>query len=173
MKIKPMIPEAEGSKPQIINCKNELTRKNCLCNILKNLLKKSDATIGILYRKYNEGLMYKSWMQEENIDYEYFDKEKPWSLLKPGVKITTFHSAKGLEFDIVIIPKIDDENIPKTALAYTEKDEIEEVLESERSLLYVGMTRARNRLLMFTQSGQISRFFKNISKEFYDVHDIS
>lgn len=171
--IKPMIPEAEGSKPQIINCKNELTRKNCLCNILKNLLKKSDATIGILYRKYNEGLMYKSWMQEENIDYEYFDKEKPWSLLKPGVKITTFHSAKGLEFDIVIIPKIDDENIPKTALAYTEKDEIEEVLESERSLLYVGMTRARNRLLMFTQSGQISRFFKNISKEFYDVHDIS
>jgi len=39
MKIKPMIPEAEGSKPQIINCKNELTRKNCLCNILKNLLK--------------------------------------------------------------------------------------------------------------------------------------
>ena len=57
-----------------------------------------------------------------------------------GVNIMTLHSAKGLEFDVVFIPDINDTYLPyKKAI-------LDEEIEEERRLLYVGMTRAKKKL---------------------------
>ncbi|GIK39562.1 MAG: DNA helicase [Chloroflexota bacterium] len=68
----------------------------------------------------------------------------------PAVKICTFHSAKGLEFEVVFICGLEEFKINEPI--DIESQEFQQLLDQERKLLYVGMTRAR-RLLYITYSG--------------------
>ncbi len=60
----------------------------------------------------------------------------------------TMHLAKGLEFKAVVVMACDDDIIPLRARLEAVADEVEldEVYETERHLLYVAYTRARDRL---------------------------
>lgn len=69
---------------------------------------------------------------------------------EPAVKICTFHSAKGLEFEVVFICGLEQFKIDEPV--DTNSQEFQQLLDQERKLLYVGMTRAR-RLLYITYSG--------------------
>src|SRR6185503_2976767 len=61
------------------------------------------------------------------------------------VNLLTLHSTKGLEFSRVYILGVEDDQLPGSrTLAENRKGDIEE----HRRLLYVGMTRAKDRLLM-------------------------
>ncbi|MEM7353265.1 MAG: UvrD-helicase domain-containing protein [Acidobacteriota bacterium] len=64
---------------------------------------------------------------------------------KPGVTLTTLHSAKGLEFPVVVVAGLEENVLP-----HFNAQEIPENLEEERRLLYVGMTRAEKRLFLTT-----------------------
>jgi DNA helicase-2/ATP-dependent DNA helicase PcrA len=68
-----------------------------------------------------------------------------------GVHLLTLHGAKGLEFDAVFIPRVEERELPiRQAKKPAE-------IADERRLFYVGMTRAR-RHLSVTWSGRPSRF---------------
>jgi len=64
------------------------------------------------------------------------------------VSITTMHLAKGMEFRVVAVMACDDEIIPLQARVDTASDEAEltEIYNTERHLLYVACTRARDQL---------------------------
>ena len=64
--------------------------------------------------------------------------------------ISTMHLAKGLEFRAVVVMACDDEVIPLQQRIETATDpaELEEVYATERHLLYVACTRARDQLLV-------------------------
>ena len=66
------------------------------------------------------------------------------------VSICTMHLAKGLEFRAVVVMGCDDEIIPLQQRIETAADEsdLEEVYNTERHLLYVACTRARDHLLV-------------------------
>ena len=61
---------------------------------------------------------------------------------REGVTISTLHAVKGLEYDIVYILNVNEGSIPyrKAVLA--------EAVEEERRLFYVGMTRAKKKLVL-------------------------
>jgi hypothetical protein len=66
------------------------------------------------------------------------------------VSIATMHLAKGLEFRAVVVMACDDEVIPLQERIETVADDadLEEVYNTERHLLYVACTRARDYLLV-------------------------
>lgn len=66
------------------------------------------------------------------------------------ISIGTMHLAKGLEFRAVAVMACDDEVLPLQARIETAADDadLEEVYNTERHLLYVACTRARDHLLI-------------------------
>ena len=81
------------------------------------------------------------------------------------VSIVTMHLAKGLEFRAVVVMACDDEVIPLQERMETVGDDadLQEVYDTERHLLYVACTRARDQLLV-TGIEPVSEFlddFKN------------
>lgn len=66
------------------------------------------------------------------------------------VAIGTMHLAKGLEFKAVAVMACDDEVLPSAERidAIVEESDLDDVYETERHLLYVACTRARDRLLV-------------------------
>ncbi len=76
-----------------------------------------------------------------------------------GVHLLTLHRAKGLEFDAVFLPRVEEKELPcKQALRVPGQ------LEEERRLLYVGITRARKHLAL-TWAGKPSRFLLELGVE--------
>ena len=76
-----------------------------------------------------------------------------------GVSVLTMHGAKGLEFDRVFLPDVNEGIIPG-------KDSITpEALEEERRLLYVAITRAKNELTIYytkERGRKRSRFLEGV-----------
>jgi superfamily I DNA/RNA helicase len=88
------------------------------------------------------------------------------------VYLTTFHAAKGLEFDNVFIPFLSDDKLPDpdiVAHAISEKD----AYANEIKLLYVAVTRSKYGLYM-THSGNLSPLFPKGSDnyDFYDEEEV-
>jgi DNA helicase-2/ATP-dependent DNA helicase PcrA len=89
------------------------------------------------------------------------------------VWMMTLHSAKGLEFPVVIMAGLEEGLFPHSR----SRDDVEE-LEEERRLCYVGMTRARARLVLTGaarrrifgeyQSSEPSRFLDEVPAELVD-----
>jgi mRNA-degrading endonuclease RelE of RelBE toxin-antitoxin system len=67
-----------------------------------------------------------------------------------AVAVGTMHLAKGLEFRAVVVAACDDEILPLRSRIenVTDAADLEDVYETERQLLYVACTRARDRLLV-------------------------
>jgi superfamily I DNA/RNA helicase len=67
-----------------------------------------------------------------------------------SVAVGTMHFAKGLEFKCAVVMACDDEIVPLQSRIETVTDEadLKEVYETERHLLYVACTRARDHLLV-------------------------
>lgn len=79
------------------------------------------------------------------------------------VSISTMHLAKGLEFRAVAVMACDDEVIPLQSRIEMVADDsdLEEVYNTERHLLYVACTRARDHLLV-SSAGPASEFLDDM-----------
>ena len=77
--------------------------------------------------------------------------------------LSTMHLAKGLEFRAVAVMACDEEVIPQQERIETASDasEIEDIYNTERQLLYVACTRARDSLLL-SSTGSPSEFLRDM-----------
>lgn len=80
------------------------------------------------------------------------------------VSISTMHLAKGLEFRAVVVMACDDEVVPLQERIETVGDDadLQEVYDTERHLLYVACTRARDHLLV-TSVDPASEFLDDLN----------
>ena len=89
------------------------------------------------YNNFNDWFVHMDEYKDELIEARKKSNEND-----KGVRLMTFHSSKGLEFDIVYIIDVNEGSVPyKKAKG---GDEIEE----ERRMFYVAMTRARKKLFI-------------------------
>jgi superfamily I DNA/RNA helicase len=81
------------------------------------------------------------------------------------ISVSTMHRAKGLEFRSVVVMACDDEVIPLQERIETVVDDadLEDVYNTERHLLYVACTRARDHLLV-TSVTPASEFLDDLRK---------
>ena len=88
----------------------------------------------------------KAFIGSFNEEKEKFDNQskgkKKFSNAKDMVNILTLHGSKGLEYKYVWIPDLNEGIIPSRSAIY------EPEKEEERRMLYVGMTRAKEALIM-------------------------
>ena len=97
---------------------------------------------------------------------------------KEHVTLMTLHAAKGLEFDTIIIVGVEEGILPSSRSLYDD-----DATEEERRLFYVGMTRAKERLLLsncdyryaFGQTSyqMESRFLKEIPEKLKNEVDFT
>jgi DNA helicase-2/ATP-dependent DNA helicase PcrA len=77
-----------------------------------------------------------------------------------GVHLLTYHRAKGLEFDAVFLPGVEERELP------VRQAKTDEAVAEERRLLYVGMTRAKRHLsLTWSAEAKPSRFLVELGVE--------
>lgn len=96
----------------------------------------------------------------------------------PGVLLSTIHGAKGLEWPLVALSGLNEEDFP---LYSRENPLTPATLEEERRLFYVGITRARERLLLLADGAPYrpSRFIeecawqecRRVTKALSDKHE--
>ncbi|MBR2748271.1 MAG: ATP-binding domain-containing protein, partial [Firmicutes bacterium] len=83
------------------------------------------------------------------------------------VTLMTLHSAKGLEFPVVFMPGMEDGLFP----SFRSMDS-EEGIEEERRLCYVGMTRAREKLILTSAQYRVQYGHGDFARESMFISEI-
>lgn len=169
------LPTREGPLPKLIYCSSHDQQAKDVVTLISRIIKESPkATIGILARNAKCTRAYEHWLTKALIPYEKIENKSEGKAVTPGVKIVTYHSAKGLEFDQVILPLLEDGYFPYTDFDPDRTEEgLEDMMNHARNLLYVGMTRARQMLYMFATDGlggTPSPLLKELDSDKMEVH---
>jgi superfamily I DNA/RNA helicase len=104
--------------------------------------------IGVFVRSESELDRAKAAVKQAGLAFSVLDDHV--NTISGKVSICTMHLAKGLEFRAVLVMACDDEVIPQQERIETVGDDadLKEVHDTERQLLYVACTRARDHLLV-------------------------
>ncbi len=117
--------------------------------------------VRIAEEKLKEGYSLEEFLEEITISSEEEEENED------KVNILTVHSAKGLEFPVVFLPRLEEGIFPHKS-AQEDKAELEE----ERRLFYVAITRAKDKLyLSYTKDKERtpSRFLSDIPKNLLNL----
>lgn len=146
--IAPIVSAADGPKPTLVHFADPEKERELVGNVVaKHCLTLRVAVLLRTHEKIREISAYlpsgAKQLNEEGANW----------LAGNGAYFGTYHSAKGLEFDLVILPFLSSSHLPN--LENTEADEVSEVFAEDGRLLYVGITRAKTNLLL-TYTGDIT-----------------
>jgi superfamily I DNA/RNA helicase len=99
----------------------------------------------------------RSRLDAEKIGFVEISRKSQWPEGPENVALSTFHSAKGLEFDYVIILGLNHENTTH------EDEEIDDKILVLRKLLAVAVARARKEVVVGYKPGEESRLVRHFS----------
>lgn len=139
-----------GPPPLIQVLKSEKEEIKAVSAWLSDRLKTGVAPheVGVFVRSETELPRARAAVEGAGIPFKVLDEHVETT--SGYASISTMHLAKGLEFRVVVVMACDDEIIPLQERIETVGDDsdLKEVYETERSLLYVACTRARDYLLV-------------------------
>jgi DNA helicase-4 len=111
----------------------------------------------ILYRRTKSYLPYRERFKDERM----------------FVNAKTVHSAKGMEARVVFIIGLTERYFPNVwegdrVFQIIKKDDVKKMMEEERRLFYVAVTRAKEALYLVTELGNESRFIDELTERYLD-----
>ncbi len=146
--VEPLSPTADGPPPTIVRCP---THRNEIDLILQQAIRAAKTqSVAILFRDRADEDKISGRLPPGSI--RLHRKMHTWQA-GPGIRYGTYHSAKGLEFDVVLLPFLSADRLP-------DPTEVEEFGKADAAaqdgrLLYVAVTRAKTRIVM-TYSGELT-----------------
>lgn len=163
--IEPLFPRASGPLPALIKFKNEKDEIEYYINEVKDFSKTQ--TVAFLVRDREMVAYIRNKLSRVGLSSQELNGDLTRWNRNPGISVGTYHSAKGLEFDTIIMPFCNKERLPavEKILALESR---EEALSDEIKLIYVGVTRAR-RALFISYSGELTELLpteKSLYQEF-------
>lgn len=139
-----------GPPPKILSFKSEDQEINAVIDWIFDCLKTGilNHEIGIFVRSESQLQRAESVVRAADLQFRVLDEHVETT--NGFVSICTMHLAKGLEFRAVAVMACDDEVIPlqERIEAVGDEADLQEVYDTERQLLYVACTRARDHLLV-------------------------
>lgn len=139
-----------GPPPVIYTFKDEGEEINAVGNWIMEQAKAGvlPHEFGVFVRSAAQLERAQAAVQAAGLSFKILDEHV--ETLSGHVSISTMHLAKGLEFRAVVVMACDDEIIPLQERIETVGDDadLQEVYDTERHLLYVACTRARDHLLV-------------------------
>jgi superfamily I DNA/RNA helicase len=159
--VEPVQPTAAGPIPTLIKCRDKSAEAATIRDFVKGASR--DQKVAILLRKWAD-----AWIVD-GLPYTRLRRDMNRWDESPGLYVGAYHSAKGLEFDAVVMPFLSEDTVPDAEVldAYIES----EACAREARLLYVAVTRAKSSLVM-TYSGKLTRLL-GASVALCDEVDIS
>ena len=152
-----------GPKPVITVCDNVNIEGEVVAEWIKNQVEAgaTPGEIGIFVRSDDEVSRAEAVAKILDMPFVVLDESK--DTRAEMITISTMHLAKGLEFRYVVVMACDDEVIPSQSRIeeVTDLSDLEEVYNTERHLLYVACTRARDGLIITGVSPE-SEFLEDI-----------
>jgi mRNA-degrading endonuclease RelE of RelBE toxin-antitoxin system len=143
-----------GPAPLICSYKDQATEIAAVADWLKSLTAAGYAPheVGVFVRSEAQLDRAVAALQSANMPMQVLDEHVETS--NGQASVCTMHLAKGLEFRAVVVMACDDEVIPLQSRIESVMDESDllDVYDTERHLLYVACTRARDRLLVSSVS---------------------
>lgn len=146
--VEPKEPSAGGTMPALVRCQDYGAE---IAEIQRIAADQGDASVvGVLTRTWSDANDAVRGMTKVRKLRD--DGNTPWDPT-PGIYYGTYHSAKGLEFDVVLMPFCTEADMPNKQVveAYGGDD----AATRDGKLLYVAVTRARAELTV-TYSGTIT-----------------
>lgn len=149
--VEPRTPTAAGPLPALATCATPADEVKVVQRLAKDL--GQSGTVAVLARTWAgarracAGLMVRKLHPEMS----------SWDA-SPGIYCGAYHSAKGLEFDAVLLPFCDESRVPHPDVVRAFGDA--EAASREAKLLYVAVTRARTDLIV-THSSDLTPLLPN------------
>ena len=170
MEVMPLITmrlEAPGVPEELVIC-TPATLPVMALRMLGSLARTSSSAfiscelkVRFLFSRFTPNAVTISALREADLPYILLDENV--ETISNRIAISTMHLAKGLEFRAVAVMACDDEVIPSQVRIerITDNADLEDIYNTERHLLYVACTRARDYLLE-TCAGHPSEFLEDL-----------
>ncbi|MFT8352374.1 3'-5' exonuclease [Clostridium saccharoperbutylacetonicum] len=150
--VEPKFSTASAPLPALAEFEDEEKEIQWVINYAKSLA--NTQTVAILVRDRQTVKNIKCRLNSQNLNYQELNGDMSKWISIPGISIGTYHSAKGLEFDAVLLPYCNSKCLPSEEKIIALEGR-EEALSEEIKLIYVAVTRAK-RALVLTYTGKIT-----------------
>lgn len=131
-----------GDIPKILSFENTKLELQKITEIAESFKESGYQSLGILCKTQKQADNFFTSLKKSKINASLFNEES--AAFAHGVIVCPVNLAKGLEFDMVIVPEVNNNNYRQ---------------ELERNLLYIACTRTMHTLFL-TYSGEISEFLQ-------------
>ena len=170
-------PEPDGVLPDEKTCRQGGQRPKVVAGTYSSQLEymlsriqpflDAEETVAILHPKGGGWFDYtRQVLRRHNVDYCELTQERDWPTGPELVALSTIHSAKGLEFDHVLLPGLNQEITPHG------DEDGDGTLDSLRRLVAMGIGRARRTVTLGYKPGEQSILIDLIDPGTYDLVEI-
>ncbi|TQM25887.1 3'-5' exonuclease [Nocardia bhagyanarayanae] len=149
---------APGRKPTLMHCRNRDAEAGYIA--WKAQLERNTKRIGVLVRTREDTVRAVQGLSDVR---KLHDDMTKWDVTE-GIYAGTYFSAKGLEFDIVLMPYCGADSMPNPEVI--QSFGFDEAAGRESRLLYVGVTRARSEVVI-TYSGTLTPLLPPFDETLY------